>query len=201
MELVPGESVRHLLRQHFRLDLPQALWITRQAGQALDALHRAGFLHADVKPENIRLVKDGTVKLIDLGFAHRPGEYRELRARGYVLGTVNYLAPEVCTAASGDARSDLYSLGVTLYETLTGQLPFPPGSVTQTLERHCTQPPIDPRRHAPYLPAPVVLLLEQLLARQPADRPSSAGRVVQQLIGLELATLGHRHAAGCRMTA
>ena len=74
MEMLPGESLRSRLRRDYRLDTATALWITRQSAEALAALHRVGFIHGDVKPENIRLVDDGTAVLIDFGFAHRPGE-------------------------------------------------------------------------------------------------------------------------------
>src|SRR5436309_973663 len=78
MELLPGESLRRRLRRDYRLDVPTSLWIARQTAEALAALHKAGFLHGDVKPDNIRLVSDGTAILIDLGFAHRPGENAHL---------------------------------------------------------------------------------------------------------------------------
>src|SRR5207248_1987924 len=85
MEFLPGESLRRRLRRDYRLDVPTALWIVRQTAEALAALHRAGFLHGDVKPENVRLIDDGTAVLIDLGFAHRPGENPRLRQQGYLL--------------------------------------------------------------------------------------------------------------------
>src|SRR6266851_3556855 len=136
MELLPGESLRRRLRRDYRLDVPTSLWIVRQSAEALAALHRAGFLHGDVKPENIRLVSDGTASLIDLGFAHRPGENTHFFHKGYVLGTANYLAPELCgREPSDDPRSDLFGLGVTFFELLTGQLPYRRGTIAQTFER------------------------------------------------------------------
>jgi serine/threonine protein kinase len=193
LELLPGDSLRRVLRKAFRFDVPKAVWITRQTAQALEGLHRAGFMHGDVKPDNIRLVDDGTAKLIDLGFAHRPGENVEFLKSGYILGTVNYLAPEICALESvSDCRSDLYSLGVTLYEMLTGHLPYPRGSVRETFRRHCDEPPTDPRRYAPDLPDPVLNLLDSLLARCPQQRLPNATTLVQQLIPLELAALGRK---------
>lgn len=195
MDLLPGESLRRRLRRDYRLDVPTALWVTRQTAEALAALHRAGFVHGDVKPENIRLVDDGTAVLIDLGFAHRPGENVHFFQQGYILGTVNYLAPELCASApDADQRSDLFSLGVTLFEMLTGTLPFPSGSLEQTLRRHSDDPPADIRRHAGPLSPALIALVERLLARQPADRPRAAA-AVQQLIALEIAALGRRQSA------
>lgn len=195
MEMLRGESLRRRLRRDYRLDPATALWVARQTVEALGALHRAGFLHGDVKPDNIRLVDDGTAILIDLGFAHRPGENASFLQQGYVLGTVNYLAPELCgPAPAGDQSSDLFSLGVTLFEMLSGRLPFPEGSLQQTLRRHCCDRPADIRRHAGLLPPELVTLVERLLAHRAEDRPR-AGSVVRQLIALEIAALSRRRSA------
>lgn len=195
MELLGGESLRRRLRRDYRLDLATSLWITRQTAEALAALHRAGFVHGDVKPDNIRLADGGTAVLLDLGFTHRPGENASLLRQGYVLGTLNYLAPELCAPEpSGDQGSDLFSLGVTLFEMLTGQLPYPPGSLEQTFRRHSCDPPADIRRHAGPLPPPLVRLVERLLARHPEERPRAA-TVVQQLVAQEIASLNRRQSA------
>jgi serine/threonine protein kinase len=194
MELLGGESLRRRLQRDYRLDMASALWITRQTAEALAALHRAGFAHGDIKPDNIRLAGDGRAILLDLGFAHRPGENTALLEQGYVLGTVNYLAPELCGPETEDGMaSDLFSLGVTLFEMLTGQLPYPAGTVEQIMRRHEADPPADIRRHALRLPAGLAALVNRLLARRPADRPRAA-QVVQQLIGLEIAAIGRRRA-------
>jgi serine/threonine protein kinase len=195
MELLGGEALRARLRRDIRLDVPTALWIARQCAEALTVLHRAGFLHGDIKPDNIRLVEDGRATLIDLGFAHRPGENAYLLKRGYVLGTVDYLAPELCAFdEETETCSDLFSLGVTLFEMLTGQLPYPPGSIEQTLRRHCSESPADIRTIVPGLPAGLVGLIERLLARRPMDRPRAVG-VVQQLIALEVTVSDRRLSA------
>src|SRR5262249_43358270 len=121
MDLVGGETLRRRLEKEYRVHAAQALWMIRQTAEALAALHRAGFVHGDVKPDNLRLTDDGTATLIDLGFAHRPGDHDQLRNKGYLLGTANYLAPELCPGGqdSGPA-ADLFSLGATLFEMLTG---------------------------------------------------------------------------------
>jgi serine/threonine protein kinase len=194
MDLLPGESLRRRLRRDYRLDVPTALWISRQTAEALAALHRAGYLHGDVKPDNIRLIDAGTAILIDLGFAHRPGENAGLRRQGYILGTVNYLAPELCGGdAEADFRSDLFGLGVTLFEMLTGRLPYPAGTIEQTMRRHHAEPPLDIRQHVSPLPASLAALVDRLLQRHPKDRPRATA-VVQQMIALEIATLRRRQA-------
>ena len=195
MELLSGESLRCRLRRDYRLDIATSLWIIRQTAEALAALHRAGFVHSDVKPDNIRLVDNGNVKLIDLGFAHRPGENAVLHRQGYLLGTADYLAPEICAfAADADERSDLFSLGVTLFETLAGRLPYSPGSTWLTLRRHRCDPPADVRKYTELLPLGLLSLLERLLAHEPGARPR-AGVVVQQLVALEIGTLARRRVA------
>jgi serine/threonine protein kinase len=195
MELVRGESLRKRLDREYRLDLPSALWITRQAAEALAKLHRAGFAHGDIKPDNIRLIDTGSAILIDLGFAHRPGENAQFLEQGYILGTVNYLAPELCRGEPQDTlASDVFSLGMTLFEMLSGRLPYPAGSTEQVLRRHGADPPADIRRYAPNLPGELSRLLEGMLERRPEDRPVAAA-VVQQCINLEIATLGRRRSA------
>jgi serine/threonine protein kinase len=195
MDLLTGEALRARLRRDYRLKVAEALWITRQTAEALAALHRAGFLHGDVKPDNIRLIGDGTAILIDLGFAHRPGENADFLRDGYVLGTADYLAPELCDAEPAeDLSSDVFSLGVTLFEMLTGRLPYPPGSLSQTFRRHRCDPPADIRGTVRDLPAGVGTLVERLLAHRPEDRPRAAS-IVQQLIRLEIALLGWRRSA------
>jgi serine/threonine protein kinase len=195
MELLSGESLRRRLRRDYRLEVPTALWVARQTAEALSALHKAGFLHGDIKPDNIRLVGESRAILIDLGFAHRPGENAHLLERGYVLGTVDYLAPELCAFhEESGTSSDLFSLGVMLFETLTGHLPFPPGTIQQTLRRHSSEPPADMRDYGVSLPSALITLVNRLLARRPEERPQ-AGLAVQQLIALEIASLRRRLSA------
>jgi serine/threonine-protein kinase len=192
MDLLPGESLRRRLWRDYRLNFAYAVWVLRQTAEALSALHRAGFLHGDVKPDNLRMTGDGTAVLIDLGFAHRLGENAAFLRAGYVLGTANYLAPEQCDEEPDeDFGSDLFSLGVTFFETLTGRLPYPPGSLRQTLRRHRCDPPEDIRRSVPNLPPALAMLVERLLAHRSEDRPNAAA-VVQQLVHLEIAALGER---------
>jgi serine/threonine protein kinase len=189
MDLLPGESLRRRLRRDYRLPVADALWVARQTAEAVAALHEKGFLHGDIKPDNLRLIDDGTAVLIDLGFAHKPGENAGFLRAGYVLGTANYLAPELCDPEpSEDLSSDVFSLGVTLFELLTGRLPYPPGSLRQTFRRHRCDPPADLRRVAGEIPPALAALVGRLLAHRPEDRPR-AGAVVQRLIGLEIDAL------------
>lgn len=192
MNLLPGESLRRRLQRDYRLSVADAVWIARQVAEGLAALHQANFLHGDIKPDNIRLTREGTTVLTDLGFAHRPGENAAFLRAGYVLGTANYLAPELCNEQpTEDLASDLFGLGVMLFEMLTGQLPYPAGSVRQVLRQHRSDPPADLRQFGIALPQGLVDLVGQLLQQQPTDRPRTAS-VVQQLVKLEIAVLNQR---------
>ncbi len=195
MEMLPGESLRRRLRRDYSLSVADALWITRQTAEALAALHRKGFIHGDVKPDNIRLIADGNAILLDLGFAHRLGENASLMEAGYLLGTVDYLAPELCgTAPQDEPRGDIFGLGATLFEMLSGELPYAPGTAVETLRRHRTDKPALHRRACSGLPAGLAELVGRLLAARPEERPQAAG-LVQELIGFEIASLGPRRAA------
>lgn len=189
MDLLTGESLRDRLQRGGALSISVALWVTRQVAEALNALHRVGFLHGDVKPENVQILEDGTTMLIDLGFAHRPGENANFLKKGYVIGTPNYLAPELCVR-NPDATfsSDIFSLGVMLFEMLTGDLPYPAGTVAQTFRRHGYEPPADVRQWLTEIPDGLERLLRRLLSRRPEARPT-ASTVIQQLVALELDSL------------
>ncbi|HEY8506593.1 MAG TPA: serine/threonine-protein kinase [Gemmataceae bacterium] len=194
MEMLPGEPLRQRLRREYALDVASAVWAARQTAEALAALHRAGFVHADVKPENVRLVNDGRAVLIDLGFAHRPGENRPFFEKGFILGTANYLAPELCRRDATDApANDLFSLGVMLFEMLTGELPYPAGSVREVMRAHETAEPADLRDYPGAWPPRLAGLVRRLLARRPGQRPTAA-EAVRELIALEIAALRRRGA-------
>ena len=188
MDLLSGESLRQRLLRDFQLDLPTAFWIARQSAEALAAMHRVHFAHGDVKPENIWLTGPGTAVLIDLGFAHRPGENAEFLDKGLILGTANYLAPELCSAENeADERADLFALGVMLFEMLTGRLPYPSGTMTETLHSHRHDWPANLRDCPDDWSPSLRRLLRRLLARRPADRPATYA-AAQDLVALEIAS-------------
>lgn len=196
MELLAGETLREHLSKNYTLDQRGAFLMARQIAEALAALHRAGFVHGDVKPDNIRLSGAGHAVLIDLGFAHRPGEHEALVRDGYLLGTAEYLAPELCGFSVDHAfASDWFSFGLVMFEALCGELPYPAGTVAEVLRSH-VETELAPilRRRSFAWPRPMAQLIERLLSRRPSDRPQGS-QVVQSLVALEIAALSVRRSA------
>jgi len=188
-----GSSLGAVLASGKILPLPVTLWIVRQVAEALAALHEsAHMIHADVKPSNIMVSSDGHATLIDLGFAHAPTEALHWSSRP-VVGTLSYIAPEVVTSSlAADVSSDLYSLGVTLYEMITGSLPFAASSPDELIRLHRESKPECVRHSVPTLPKAVASLVHRLLAKDPLRRPTSATVVVDELMRLEIECFGLR---------
>lgn len=182
-----GRSLAAILEQSGTLPLPVTLWIARQVAEALSALHKtAGMIHADVKPSNMVVSPDGHATLIDLGFTHAPVEARHWSARP-VVGTLNYIAPEAITSSlATELSSDLYSLGVTLYEMITGRLPFDASTPDELVRLHRETAPTYIRDRAPELPKAVASLVHRMLAKETLRRPESAAAVAEELMRLEI---------------
>ncbi|HEX4148403.1 MAG TPA: serine/threonine-protein kinase [Pirellulales bacterium] len=174
------------------LPLAASLWYARQTAEALAALDAAGWMHGDVKPANVLVGPDGHVTLIDLGFARRPGEIGSVLDR-CVLGSIHYLAPETFVSALRlDIRSDIYSLGVMLYELLTGRRPFEGRDLAAIGKAHRHQRPRNLRSLVPELPSGVASLVHRMLAKEPLRRPQSPDRLVHRLAGFEIDNLACR---------
>jgi serine/threonine protein kinase len=139
MRLIDGEDLEHVLVRG-PLDSDRAVKIIEQVASALNAAHRVGLVHRDVKPSNILLAEDDFSYLIDFGIARGAGETK-LTATGNVVGTWPYMAPERFTTGQSDTRSDIYALACVLYECLTSSRPFPGDSVEQQIAGHLTIPP------------------------------------------------------------
>jgi serine/threonine protein kinase len=173
-------------------ELPVVLWIARQVAEALDALHSAGWMHADVKPTNVFISPEGHVTLVDLGFARRSGEIGSAVDR-CVVGTCNYIAPEMITSAlRPDIRSDIYSLGVVLFQMLSGRLPYEGKDLAELATRHMQSRPPDLRRLVPHVPTEVSHLVKSMLAKEPLRRPQTPRELVDRLVALEIASFAER---------
>jgi eukaryotic-like serine/threonine-protein kinase len=186
MPWLSGTTLQSRLAGSQGIALHEALWIARQVATGLEALARAGWMHGDVKPENVFLSLEGHATLLDLGFARRADETCHLFDR-CVMGTWSYLAPErITSAAGGDIRSDLYSLGAMLYEMLSGRLPFLATDLGELAQQHKRQPPPPLDRLMPCLPMDVVQLVRRLLAKDPLRRPQTPAELIELLVPLEV---------------
>lgn len=183
---IEGRTLAEILASG-SLTLPIVLWIGRQVAEALAALHEStGMVHADVKPANILVSAEGHTTLIDLGFAHSPDEQRHWSSRP-VMGTLAYIAPESITSSLGcQLGSDLYSLGVTLYEMICSKLPFQADSPADLIRMHRETKPTCIRLEKPETPKPVASLVHRLLSKDAMRRPASATEVAEELMRLEI---------------
>ena len=184
MEFVDGSSLIELLEEGTPLPVLRALTITAQVARALDVAYEHDIVHRDIKPENILLSRDGKVKLADLGLAKRRTEEElgGITTAGIALGTPFYMAPEQARdATSADHRSDIYSLGCSLYEMLTGQVPFKGKSLYDILRKHETEKPTPIRELNPLVPEPVRRLVERMMAKDPADRYQTPKELLEDI--------------------
>src|SRR3954447_2780917 len=152
MEYVEGRSLRDLIRSEGRLEAGQAADITAEIASALAFAHRSGVVHRDVKPGNVLLTRSGTVKVTDFGIA-RAGTSDGLTQTGSVMGTATYFSPEQAQGLAVDGRSDVYSLGVVLYEMVTGVAPFSGDAPLAVALKHVREEPVAPTVHNPEVPA------------------------------------------------
>ncbi len=185
MERLHGCSLRAILAQRGALAWWRACHIVVQIAQGLQAAHEHDppIVHRDLKPENIMIERDGSVKVMDFGIAKALLEHSPTRTRS--AGTLQYMSPEQIDAVAIDARSDLYALGLVMFELLTGEPPFQSASPRRLLEMQCTQaPPPLPAEVRAGLPVALAELLSSLLSKKPAGRPASAAEVVAMLTPL-----------------
>lgn len=182
MEYVDGSSVERLLRTQGRLPVETVLDIGVQVCAALAAAHRAQIVHRDIKPDNIMLAVDGTVKLADLGLAKSLEEDAGLTQSGMTMGTPHYIAPEQADDAScADYRSDIYSLGCTLYRMLTGTPPYEGTSLYNIIKQHANAPVPDIRGAVPELSEPLAQVIAQAMAKEPRERYATAEALLADL--------------------
>src|SRR6266545_4306457 len=181
MEYVPGGSLRALLEQARRLPLSQVLALGLELADALSRAHHLGIIHRDLKPENVLLAVDGTPRLTDFGLARLEWDDARLTRSGTLFGSPAYMSPEAVRGEELDARSDIWSLGVVLYELLAGRRPFEGVQITPVLAAIQADPVPDPRAFRPDTPPSLVELLGRMLVKERAQRLSSMRQVAATL--------------------
>ena len=173
MEYVEGRSLRDLIRNEAPVDPNQAAEIAAEMAAALAFAHANGVVHRDVKPGNVLLTRNGTVKVTDFGIA-RAGTSDGLTQTGSVMGTATYFSPEQAQGVAVDGRSDVYSLGVVLYEMVTGIAPFSGDSPVSVAYKHVREEPVPPAQRNPEVPADLYQIIMTALTKDPAQRYQTA---------------------------
>src|SRR5690349_11569942 len=190
MEYLSGRTLKQLLREEGPLPLPRVVDITRQVADALNAAHQQGVIHRDLKSDNIMLLDTMTgdhAKVLDFGIAKikEPDGNRDtggLTAPNLVIGTPQYMSPEQCSQDSGiDARSDIYSLGVILYEMLVGHVPFSAESPTMVMMKHLQEPVPSVLDERSDLPASIGRVIARAMAKLPANRYQNVAEFIEDL--------------------
>jgi serine/threonine protein kinase len=184
MELLRGSDLGALLRREYRMGVVEILEMAHDVAHALDAAHRAGVVHRDLKPQNVFRVNKTTPdgpgwKVLDFGVCSLPGSTGTLTDRELV-GTPHYMSPEQAQGSKGDHRTDVFAMGVLLYRVLTGQLPFA-GEGHAVLYAVVNEAPLRPREIAPWIPPDVERVLAIALAKTPAERFDSAVELADAL--------------------
>jgi eukaryotic-like serine/threonine-protein kinase len=179
MELVTGETLRD---RHLKGPIPlaQTLGFIAQVLQALVYAHNLGVVHRDIKPSNVMITESGSIKLLDFGIA-LTGQASGLTRAGYLLGSLNYMSPEQVNGGKATPRSDIYSVGVALYELLTGKLPITGETTYQIMMNHMNQVPTPPHEIAPEVPAGLSASVMRALKKDPDLRFASAEDFLQGL--------------------
>src|SRR5918998_1586684 len=182
MEYVPQGTLKERIRREGALSPVAATGVALQIADALQAAHEKGVIHRNIKPQNVLVTEKGDVKVTDFGIARAAASASSgATATGTVLGTVDYMFPEQARAESVGTQIDLYSLGVVLYEMLTGTLPYEAESPIGTAIKHATEPTRSPREVNPSVPEPLAILTTKLLAKDPEDRYASAAALSEDL--------------------
>jgi serine/threonine-protein kinase len=180
MELMEGQPLNAVLQQRGRLTPKAAAWVGQHAATGLAYAHERRIVHRDVKTANLFVTRERSLKVMDFGLAKMVEEVR--RRASLIAGSPSYMAPEQAQGLEVDGRADLYALGVTLFELLTGRLPFEDGDPAH---HHQNTPPPDPRERAVDIPDSFAELVVRLMAKAPECRPAAAGEVAAQLRAFE----------------
>jgi len=184
MELVSGEDLKSTITRIGQFPIGKAISITKQVCDGLAEAHRLGVVHRDLKPQNIMLDKEGNARIMDFGIA-RSLKAKGLTGAGVMIGTPEYMSPEQVEVKDVDQRSDIYSLGVILYEMVTGRLPFEGETSIAIAMKHKSEPPQDPREHNSQIPDELSRVILKCLEKDREKRYQSGGEVRSELEAIE----------------
>ena len=179
MELVDGITLKQYMKEHGALPTDEVLNFSIQIAKALAHAHSKGIIHRDIKPQNVMLLKDGLIKVADFGIAALQNDIEE--STNETVGSVHYIAPEQARGAAADARSDIYSLGIVMYEMMTGRLPYVGKSDVEVAVKHMNTEAVPPRTIVPWIPEELERICLKAMATDITDRYQSAGELLSDL--------------------
>ena len=180
MELIDGITLKDYLERQSPLGWKETTFFALQIAKALEHAHSRGIIHRDIKPQNIMVLRDGTVKVADFGIARQAASTNTYNLRE-AIGSVHYVSPEQARGSHIDNRSDLYSLGVVMYEMLTGRLPFVGDTPLEVALQHINSVPLPPSDYVPNIPKTLEHIVMKAMAPVPADRYNNATELIQDI--------------------
>ena len=188
MEYLPGTNLKAMIQQRGKFSVEETLSLIAQAAEGVGYAHRAGLVHCDVKPQNFLVSPDENLKVTDFGIARALSTIHPEEKNDVVWGSPQYFAPEQASGLAPSPASDVYSLGVIMYEMLTGRLPFISKDPNELVRLHQEVPPIPPRRFNPDIPPAIEQIILKLLAKEPASRYRTADQLARILKSIDLTT-------------